>query len=129
MVKRSLAFRRYISTTQCGRLVFVGQQRARQLRRARQRVKRRREAHEERVRQVQRAEREAAIRGDFEQRQRRHRVAYGLWVIAAVIAIAHWFVHLGVLRPITGSPGLDDLVIGWPIALVLAIVAAKIYGT
>lgn len=105
----------------------MGQQRAR-LRSERQRVKRRRAAHEARAHQVQRADRQAAIRGDFAQRQRRHRVAYGLWIIAAVIAIAHWFQHLGVLRPITGSPGLDDLVFGWPIAGVLAIVAARIYG-
>lgn len=107
----------------------MGGTRARHLRRQRQQVERRRAAQAGRTREAERAYSEAAARGDYEQRLRRHRVAYGLWVLAAIFAISHLFEHLGMFDPITGSAGLDDLLVGWPMAGVLGITGAIVYGT
>ena len=101
--------------------------RARQLRRQRQRVERRRTAESGRALETQQAQREAAARQSYQQQQRRHRIAYVFFAVAAVMAVSHVFEHAGAYRLL--SPGLDDLAVGWPMAGVIAVVGAIIYGT
>jgi hypothetical protein len=107
----------------------VGRTPAGQSRRQRKNLERRRATRAEQARIAQRAQAEAAARGSDKERQRRHRVAYALWSIAALFAVSHFFEHLDLIPPITGSSGLDDLLVGWPMAGALAILAAIRYGT
>lgn len=53
--------------------------------------------------------------------------AYALWAIAAILAIGHFFEHAQVFQLM--SPGLQDLLIGWPMAGLLALLGAIRYGT
>ena len=101
--------------------------RARQLRRQRQRVERRRSGESAQARETQQAQREAAARVSYRQQQRRHRIAYVLFAVAAVMAISHVLEHAGAYRLL--APGLDDLAVGWPMAGVIAIIGAIVYGT
>jgi hypothetical protein len=49
-------------------------------------------------------------------------------ILAGVIGIYHFFEHLDVVPAMTGIAGLDDLLLGWPMALALAVGAAIVYG-
>ena len=100
--------------------------RQRQLRRERQQVDRRRTAREPIARETQRRQAEAAIRSDFQRQRRRHAIAYLLLALAVVIAIGHFFEHWGAVELM--APALQDLLIGWPMAGLLAVTAAIIYG-
>ena len=101
--------------------------RARQLRRERQSTLRRREAGVAEARQTQQEQAVAAARLDFAQRRRRHVIAWSMWVVAAVMAIGHFFEHTGTVHLM--SSGLQDLLIGWPMAGALAVIGAIVYGT
>ena len=49
-------------------------------------------------------------------------------ILAVVIGVYHFFEHLDVVPAMTGIAALDDLVLGWPMALGLAVGAAIVYG-
>lgn len=102
--------------------------RGRQGRRQRQQVERRRERRQAEARKTQEQQAEAAIRDDFSRRRRRHAIAYMLFILAGVIAFYHLFEHLDVVPAMTGSSGVDDIVVGWPMAGLLAITGAIKYG-
>jgi len=105
----------------------MGRSRHRQARRQKQAVDRRRGARNEAARDTQRLQQAAELRRDFKRRQRRHVMAYTLWIIAAVIAIGHFFEHAGTVQIVSAS--FQDLAIGWPMAGLLAIAGGVIYGT
>jgi hypothetical protein len=50
-----------------------------------------------------------------------------MFAVAVVLAVSHFFEHYGALRLM--SSGLEDLFIGWPMAAILALSGAIIYGT
>ena len=105
----------------------MGRSRQRQVRRQKQAVDRRRSAHQEVARETQRLQQAAEFRRDFERQQRRHRIAYAIWILAAVMAIAHFFEHAGTVQIVSAT--FEDLALGWPMAGVLAIAGGVIYGT
>ena len=105
----------------------MGRSRQRQLRRQKQAVERRRGARDEVARETQRLQHAAEVRRDFKRRQRRHMVAYALWILAAVIAVGHFFEHAGTVQIVSAT--FQDLALGWPMAGVLAIAGGVIYGT
>jgi len=107
----------------------VGSNRARQLRRARQQVERRRNARATGAHETQKKQAAAEAQRDFALQHRRHVRAYVLFAVGGLLATYHLMEHLGVVPPISGSAGLDDFVAGWPLAAVLAIVGAITYGT
>jgi cation transport ATPase len=78
------------------------------------------------VTQAQQAE--AAVRQDFSQQRRRHAIALMMVILGVVIGVYHLFEHLEMVPAMTGTSSLDDLVVGWPMALGLAVVAAMVYG-
>ena len=49
-------------------------------------------------------------------------------ILAVVLGAYHFFEHLGVVPAMTGSSGVDDLLVGWPTAIALAVGAAIVYG-
>lgn len=49
-------------------------------------------------------------------------------ILGVVIGVYHFFEHLDIVPPMTGSSGADDLVAGWPMAMALAVGAAIVYG-
>jgi uncharacterized membrane protein len=101
--------------------------RARQLKRERQRLRRNQVARDHDTRQMQQQQSIAAARRDWSQKRRRHAIAYVMLGIAALLAVSHAFEHFGMFHLM--SAGLEDLLIGWPMAAVLAISGAIIYGT
>lgn len=100
--------------------------RSRQLRRERQALKRRSAVREGRASETQRQQAEAEARREYQNQRRRHIAAFALLAFAAVMAISHLFGHAGVFEPL--SPKLADLLIGWPMAMLIAIVGAIVYG-
>ena len=102
--------------------------RARQLRRRRQQTERRRSHQEAEARRTQAQQAEAAARRDFSQRRRRHAIALMMVILGAVLGVYHFFEHLDVVPAMTGSSGIDDLLLGWPSAIALAVGAAVVYG-
>lgn len=101
--------------------------RARQLRKARKGVERRRASRQVEARETQRQQEIAAAQLEWAQRERRHRMAYALWVVAVVLAVSHVFEHTGTINLM--SSALEDLLIGWPMAGLVAIVGGIVYGT
>jgi hypothetical protein len=107
--------------------VGVGSTRARQLRRQRQRTERRRDALDAQARDAQRLQDLARARRDVREKHVRHLIAYSLFVVAAVIAVLHFFEHAGAVRVMSAQA--EDLLMGWPIAASLALVGGIVYGT
>ena len=101
--------------------------RVRQLKRERQRVQRKRSARELTARATQHQQAMAAAKEDGKRRRRRHAAAYIMFAVAMVLALSHAFEHFGTIRLM--SAGLEDLLIGWPMAAALALVGAIVYGT
>lgn len=92
-------------------------------RRERHEHRRRRRVRDERARTTQAAQDHAAtLRAEFARRTRRRNTSIVLFAVAVVMAVAHFFEHLGVVNLF--SPGLEDVLIGWPMAGVLAVIAA-----
>lgn len=58
---------------------------------------------------------------------RRRIAAWALFAVAALVAIQHMLAHLG-WRPLPFAMGLQDLLIGYPMAGVLAIVGLVALG-
>jgi hypothetical protein len=107
----------------------MGSSRRRQLRRERQQVERRRSRREGEARKAQEQQEAAAARQDLSRRRRRHAVAYMLFILGAVMAVYHVFEHIDVVPPMTTSSALDDVLVGWPMAGVLAVTGGIVYGT
>lgn len=105
----------------------MGDARARQRRREQKQVERRQSAQAEQARETQKAQAEAAARREFQQSQKRHAIAYSLFAIAGVMAVSHFFEHAGAFQLL--SPGLQDLLLGWPMAALIGLAGAIIYGT
>lgn len=105
----------------------MGSNRRRQLKRERQQLERRKARERAGAKETQAQQRSAAAQVDIARRHRRHMQAYALYSIAFVIAIGHVFEHAQAFQLM--SPGLEDLLIGWPMAALLALVGAIRYGT
>jgi len=105
----------------------MGSDRAKQLRRERERTQRRRAEQAAEARKTQDLQAQAEARRELTRQLRRHALAWSLWVVAAVVAVGHFFEHAEVLRLM--SPKLEDLVIGWPTAALLALAGGIVYGT
>ena len=92
-------------------------------RRERHEHRRRRRGRDERARATEAApDRAAALRAEFARRTRRRNTSIVLFAVAVVMAVAHFFEHMGVINLF--SPALEDVLIGWPMAGLLAVVAA-----
>lgn len=52
-----------------------------------------------------------------------------LFILAGVLAVYQVFEHLDVVPAMTSSSALDDLLVGWPMAGVLAVTGAIVHGT
>ncbi len=105
----------------------MGSARERQLRRERKAVARRRAGREHNAEETRRQQASATLRRGYAHKRRRHITAASMWAVAGVMAITHGIEHAGALRIM--SPGLEDLLIGWPMAVVLALAGAFVYGT
>lgn len=105
----------------------MGSNRRRQLKRERRQLERRRAADSAGARETQAQQKAARAQVDLAHRHRRHMQAYALYSVAIVIAIGHFFEHAHVFQLM--SPGLEDILIGWPMAALLALVGAMRYGT
>lgn len=60
-------------------------------------------------------------------RTRRWKIGAVLLVLAVAMALVHAAEHVGVFTAI--SPHLDDLVLGWPMAMIIAFGAAVLMGS
>lgn len=49
-------------------------------------------------------------------------------ILAVVIGVYHFFEHLDLVPAMTGNSKADDVVLGWPMAMALAVGAAVTYG-
>ncbi|PZS03621.1 MAG: hypothetical protein DLM56_08570 [Pseudonocardiales bacterium] len=99
-----------------------------QQQRARHDQERREQAEEARARETQEAQAKAAERRRRYQSWRRRRIATALLLgLAGIVAVSHLLEHLDVLRVM--SPGWQDLLIGYPTAGLIAIVALVVLGT
>jgi cation transport ATPase len=76
--------------------------------------------------ETQREQAAAAMRRDYLSRQHHHIAAFVLWGVAVTLAVTHFLEHLNLFQVM--SSGLQDLLIGWPMAIVLALVAAIVWG-
>lgn len=101
-------------------------ERAKQQRHEKQERKRREAARAVQASETQKQQAEAAARRAFQETRKRHAIAYGLFAVAAVIAVSHFFEHAGLIQPL--PPALADLLIGWPMAALLALVGGIVYG-
>lgn len=101
--------------------------RARQLKRERQQLERKRATREASARDTQHLQAIAAARREVQHRGRRHAIAYCMFAVAALIAVAHVFEHADTFSII--SLALEDLLIGWPMAGAIALGGAIVYGT
>lgn len=77
---------------------------------------------EQRARETQEAQRQVRYR----KQRRRRALATVLFIVAGVLAVSHVFEHFGAFQVM--SPGLEDLLIGWPMAGALAVVAGIMWG-
>ena len=59
-------------------------------------------------------------------RSRRWKAGATLLVFAAALALTHVAEHLGAFTAI--SPHLDDLLLGWPMAIIVALAGAALMG-
>lgn len=62
----------------------------------------------------------------FNRRRRRRAVAVALFVLGPIIAFTHILEHLGTLKLM--SPALEDVLIGWPTAILFLIVGGILWG-
>ena len=69
----------------------------------------------------ERRRREREFRRQLHPWTRRRAISWALFVIALVVAVQHIFAHLG-YRPVPMNMGLQDILIGWPMAGVIALV-------
>lgn len=92
-------------------------------------VERRRGQRHAQARQTQAQQERAAIQFDLSRRRRRQAIATMMLILAGVLAVYHFFEHLDVVPAMTGKAALEDLLLGWPMAGVLAISGAIMYGT
>ncbi len=90
-------------------------------------MRRRRAAREPAARETQRQQEIAAAKRDGTKRRRRHAIAYAMFTVAAVMAITHVFAHAGSVTVL--AQGWQDLLLGWPMAGMIAISGAIVYGT
>ena len=78
---------------------------------------------ERRARETQAAQREAEEKKTSPEAYRRRRViGWTLVVVAVVVGVQHWLHHLGLYTLF--SPGVDDLVAGYPLAGALGVAGA-----
>jgi len=98
-------------------------------RRHRTDVEHRRKAEKEdaRARETRLAQEAAAFRADWQHKQRKKVLAYVLFVLAAIVVVTHVLEHVGVFQLF--NPGLEDLLIGYPTALLMLIAGAIALGT
>jgi hypothetical protein len=100
--------------------------RTKQLQQEHHRVERRRAASEVEARETQRKQAEAAMRLKYINRRRHHIASFVIWGVAVILAVSHFFEHLNLFQVM--SAGLEDVLIGWPLAIMLALVGAIVWG-
>ncbi len=100
--------------------------RDRQRHREQRELKRREAARGITAAETQKRQAEAAARREFQDRRKRHAVAHSLFVVAGVMAISHFFEHAGMIQPLPQKT--SDLLIGWPMAALLAMIGGIVYG-
>ena len=93
----------------------------------RRELERQREKRRQLARETQAAQARAAAVKDRRQRTRHQIQAAALFALAAVIAVTHFFEHAGTIQ--IASQGLEDLLLGFPMAAVLALLGAIRLGT
>lgn len=90
--------------------------------------RRRVQAQQNQAQQTQRAQAEAAERRRRHLSWRRRKImAWSLFGLAILVAVTHILEHLGAFQVM--SPGLQDLFIGYPMAIALGVAAAIVAGT
>lgn len=67
-----------------------------------------------------------ARRRRYRTRRRRRVAAWALFALAAVVAITHILEHAGAFQVM--SPGLEDLLIGYPSAMLVAVAGGIVLG-
>lgn len=89
-------------------------------------LRRERKQDEARARETQLAQ-EVAHREAWERRRRRKVLAYVLFALALIVVVTHILEHAGVFQLF--SPGLEDVLVGYPTAFVLVVMGAIALGT
>ncbi len=96
-------------------------------RRRQRELGRQRDTRQRRAHATQQAQAHAAAK-KAHQREGRHRIeAICLFVLAGIIAITHGFEHAGTIQLF--NQGLEDLLLGFPMALLLTILGFVRLGT
>lgn len=90
-------------------------------------LRRKREKDEALARETQLSQEAAAFRAEWQRKKRMKVVAYVLFALAPIIVITHILEHVGVFQLF--NPRLEDLLIGYPTALVLLVLGAIALGT
>jgi len=78
------------------------------------------------AKETQALQQAAELRQAWQSRQRRKVLAWALMGLAPVIIVSHLLEHAGAFQ--LYSPGLEDLTIGYPMALLVFVVGAITYG-
>lgn len=95
--------------------------------RRRRELARQRDARQQRAHQANLAQQAAAVRADLKQK-RRHKIEAGIcFGVAVLIAVTHLLEHGGAISIM--SQGLQDLLIGYPTAALLALFGFIRLGT
>ncbi len=63
-------------------------------------------------------------RASYRNRRRKRLAGWSLVTAGAVIGVSHWLSHLGFIR--IASPGVEDVAIGYPVAVLLMVVGAML---
>lgn len=90
-------------------------------------LRRKRDQEDARARETRLAQEAAAYRAQWQRKQRRKVLAYVLFALAPIIVITHILEHVGVFQLF--NPRLEDLLIGYPTALVMMVAGAIALGT
>lgn len=89
-------------------------------------LRRKRERDEARAQETQLAQEAAAYRATWQRRKRRKVLAYVLFALAPIVVVTHILEHGGVFQLF--SPGLEDVLVGYPTAFLMVIMGAMALG-
>lgn len=101
-------------------------ERAQQQQRERRSLRRRRAAQERSAEEARRQQAAAELRRALRGNSTRHMIAFVMFGVAGVIALAHFFEHFGAFTIV--SQGFEDVFLGWPMAALIAFGGAIVYG-
>ena len=95
--------------------------------RRRRELERQKEARQRRAHETQLSQAQAAARATIQEQHRHRMEAFIHFGLAILVAVGHVFEHGGAIRLM--SPGLQDLLVGYPTAGILAVMGAIRFGT